>query len=188
MPLKEVAEGLGVNYFTMWEWVTKTRPRRQEARKRRVASKVHKDRTKLYNRDYARRRYQEELYFAQRSNLNSLVSGSIRGRWRRGKAADLLGLSPLLLAKQWDELHGAGWEQRYSICRRRPCSSFDLVDTEQQKVCYNWRNLILLPRMQEYTRDTEWTAQDEADWAWRMRSMGYEGELFLVFLGPREEE
>ena len=179
IPLKEIAQQLGVKYSTMWEWVSRTRLRRQAARRARVAKGEYKDKRRPYNADYARRKRQEEQSFARRESLNSIVCRSIRGRWHGGKAASILGCPPSWLAEQWDEAYGVGWELPYAICRRRPCSSFDLADPGQQKVCYNWRNLILLPRSVGYTRDIEWSAQSEVSWAWRMRSLGYRGELFL---------
>ena len=38
---------------------------------------------------------------------------------------------------------GMTWERygEFHIDHIRPCASFDLSDFEQQKVCFNWRNL-----------------------------------------------
>lgn len=186
MPLKEVADELGVNYYTLWEWVTKVRSRRQDARRERVAEVSYKEKKRAYHRNYARQKTVQDPYFARRMNLTCLTGQAIRSRWKKrdGKAAELLGCLPLWLAGRWDEVYGAGWEQRYLICHRRPCSSFDLAVAAHQKVYYNWRNLKLLPKKEGYTRDVEWTTEREKEWAWHMRSWGYEGDLCLVFLGP----
>jgi transposase len=185
MSPKEAAHELGVNYYTLWEWVSKARPRRQEARRARVTEESHKEKRRAYHRNYARQKMAQEPYFARRMSLTCLTGQAIRSRWKKrdGKAADLLGCLPSWLAGRWDEVYGARWEERYLICHRRPCSSFDLAVAAHQKVCYNWRNLTLLPKKEGYTRDVEWSAEVEKLWALSMRSLGYDGELYLVFPG-----
>jgi hypothetical protein len=40
-------------------------------------------------------------------------------------------------------LEGMSWDNygKWHIDHIRPCSSFDLSDTEQQKICFNYKNL-----------------------------------------------
>ena len=63
----------------------------------------------------------------------------------------------------------------------RPCMSFDLTDIEQQKTCYNWRNLRPLWGEENISKSDNYEPHDEAAWSYLMRELGYEGELFLRF-------
>ena len=59
--------------------------------------------------------------------------------------------------------------------------SFDLTDIEQQKTCYNWRNLRPLWGKENIAKSDNYEPHDEAAWSYLMRELGYEGERFLRF-------
>ena len=76
----------------------------------------------------------------------------------------------------WDN-HG-----EWHIDHIRPCSTFDLLNIEQQKLCFNWRNLQPLEAYENTTiKKDKYTPVEETEWVERMLSLGYEGELFLKY-------
>ena len=77
----------------------------------------------------------------------------------------------------WDNWSHDGWH----IDHKRPCASFNLVDTEQQRVCFNWRNLTPVWGQENMSKNDDYEPHHEVEWARRMRELGYEGELFLLF-------
>ena len=63
----------------------------------------------------------------------------------------------------------------------RPCVSFDLTDHEQQLVCFNWRNLTPSWAHDNIKKSDTYEPLDEADWSKWMISLGFEGDLFLLY-------
>ena len=59
--------------------------------------------------------------------------------------------------------------------------SFDLTETEQQKTAFNWRNLQPLWGSENISKSDSYEPHHEVEWARRMRELGYDGELFLLF-------
>ena len=78
------------------------------------------------------------------------------------------------------ENHGRG-DNAWHIDEIRPISSFDLTDEEQQKICFNWRNRQPLWGSQNLEKKDIYEPHHEVEWARRMRDLGYDGELFLLF-------
>ena len=87
------------------------------------------------------------------------------------------------LESQFDET--MSWENRgrdgWHVDHIRPCMSFDLTDPEQQKTAFNWRNLQPLWGSENISKSDNYEPADEVEWAGRMRALGYDGELFLLF-------
>ena len=79
----------------------------------------------------------------------------------------------------WDN-HGHG-PSAWHIDEIRPISSFDLTDEEQQKVYFNWRNRQPLWGSENLDKKDIYEPHHEVEWARRMRELGYDGELFLLF-------
>jgi DNA-binding CsgD family transcriptional regulator len=79
--------------------------------------------------------------------------------------------------------NGMSWENfgQWHIDHIRPCASFDLTEKAQQYTCFNWRNLQPLWGADNIAKHDDYEPQDEAAWAYLMRELGYEGELFLLF-------
>ena len=69
----------------------------------------------------------------------------------------------------------------WQIDHVRPVSSFDLSVDAQWDVCWNFRNLMPLLKDENQSKLDTYTKEDEALWLKRMRTLGYEGELFLIF-------
>ena len=75
------------------------------------------------------------------------------------------------------------WDTRneWDIDHIRPCASFDLANDDQVRVCFNWRNLMPLDKYDNYAKGDTYEPHDEVEWAYMMRQLGYDGELFLLF-------
>ena len=77
----------------------------------------------------------------------------------------------------WDNWTKEGWH----IDHVRPVASFDLNDTEQHKTCFNWRNLQPLLGFENLQKLDKYTEEDEELWVKRMKDLGFEGELYLLY-------
>ena len=75
------------------------------------------------------------------------------------------------------------WENygEWHVDHIRPCSSFDLGEDGQQKVCFNWRNLFPLWGKNNQIKGDRYDLLDELDWILHMQDLEYEGELFLKY-------
>lgn len=80
----------------------------------------------------------------------------------------------------WDNYGRDGWH----VDHIRPCASFDLTDEEQQRVCFNWRNLRPMWGSENISKSDNYEAEDEQEWIEMMRELGFTGELFPLFSQP----
>ena len=104
---------------------------------------------------------------------------------KANKTWKLVDISPEGL-KDWLEIQfddDMSWENtgEWHIDHVRPCTSFILSESEQQQVAFNWRNLQPLWGAENIKKGDEYEPHHEVEWARRMRELGYEGELFLLF-------
>lgn len=82
-----------------------------------------------------------------KANLRSRVSMAVKGILKSARTLELLGCSfeefkshlesKFLPGMTWDNYGKDGWEADHIL----PCDSFDLTDPEQQKVCFNYKNI-----------------------------------------------
>ena len=105
---------------------------------------------------YIKKRRREDPQFRVRCNLGSRVSTAIKNFTKNGKKSakteKLLGTSYKNLMKHLEskfynhpetgltmtwENYGTMWHIDHIV----PCAFFDLSDPEQQKQCFNWKNL-----------------------------------------------
>ena len=77
----------------------------------------------------------------------------------------------------WDNYNHEGWH----VDHIRPLTSFDLIDYDQQFVCFNWRNLQPMWRLENMTKGDNYTEEDEKIWVKRMRDLGFKGKLYLKY-------
>ena len=63
----------------------------------------------------------------------------------------------------------------------RPCASFDLAEEAQCFVAFNWRNYQPMWGLENIEKNDDYEPHHEVEWARRMRELGYDGELFLLF-------
>jgi hypothetical protein len=136
----------------------------------------------------SRERYHEDHTFRLRRNLARRVILALKNQ-QTTKSETTLKLTGCNLQdlKRHIENQFEDWMTwdnmgTWHIDHVRPCGSFDLSDSDQQKVCFNWRNLQPLDGDENYLKKDTYTATDEIKWKARMMKLGYEGELFLIYL------
>ena len=145
--------------------------------------KAHREEWNEYNREY------------RQSNPAALVRNRLQSRLHRFIAQtrkqkelsfqEYTDCTPDDLVK-WLETNfddGMNWDnsEEWHIDHIRPCSKFKLTRKEEQKVCFNWRNLCALWAVKNLSKQDKYTADDEAKWVKHMRRLGYEGELYLYY-------
>ena len=77
----------------------------------------------------------------------------------------------------WDNYKHNGWHMDHI----RPCASFDLTDKKQQLVCFNWINLTPAWAKDNVRKSDIYEPVDEVEWSEWMISLGFVGELFLIY-------
>jgi len=199
-----IARQLNISYSTVWNWISTVgledpnaaRLAYKKSREHQLGESYHERYYRKLKQDVAR----YSSYIKKRSEYNRKAkkeNPSVRIKLRLSsriwkvlksksskstKTEELLGCKVVELISWLDSEHGADWPERdFHIDHIRPCSSFDLMVVEQQKVCFNWRNLQLLEARENCSKGNKWTVEMEVEWIQRMRSMDFEGDLFLVF-------
>ena len=127
--------------------------------------------------------------FKLHARLNTRISDALKrqGVVKASKTVDLIDAEIVhfkaYLAANWAE--GMSWENYgrdgWHVDHVRPCASFDLTDEEQQLVCFNWRNLRPMWAAENISKSDNYDPADEAEWAEMMVSLGFEGDLFLLY-------
>jgi hypothetical protein len=98
-------------------------------------------------RKYKLNKSRTDINFKLMSNLRSRVYSAIKGKSKSKHTIELLGCSveelKIHLEKKFTK--GMGWKNYglygWHIDHIKPCSSFDLTDPEQQKLCFHYSNL-----------------------------------------------
>lgn len=168
----------------------RVRPRTDAVREREAANRdKNRERDRAYRRTYDRERNNVDPQYKLRGRLTSLVGSALKKQagTKAAKTMDLIGCTVAELMEhleyQFDE--GMNWENRgregWHVDHIRPCMSFDLTDPEQQKTAFNWRNLQPLWGKENISKSDRYDPQDEDEWVEVMFSLGFEGELFLVY-------
>jgi hypothetical protein len=110
-------------------------------------TKKYNDKNKEYKKDYARLRSHTDINFKILRLLRTRIYLSLKRNSKSATTKELLGCSIPEL-KNWLEMQfteGMTWENHgkngWHIDHIIPCDAFDLSDSKQQKVCFNYRNL-----------------------------------------------
>jgi len=139
--------------------------------------------------EYNKLKREKDPTFRIRMSLSGRTWKVLVGKVSKSARTEiLLGCSIRELIDHWKEQYGTDWNScNLHIDHVRPCSSFDLTNSEQQYVCFNWRNLQLLSASENCSKGGKWTRGMEKEWIERMRSTGYCGDLYVVFPENIEE-
>jgi hypothetical protein len=106
---------------------------------------INKNRRNLNDR----RRRQNDPQYKITQNLRSRLNQVFKNSRKLYHTIKLLGCSPQFL-KDWLEYQfydGMSWENygtHFCIDHVRPIASFDITNEEEQKICFNWKNLAPL--------------------------------------------
>ena len=160
-------------------------PEKARAYARRQAQKPE---NKAQRNKRLRERRKEDPAFLVEQRCRSRIGGVFRRASipKQGETKELIGTD------DWSyvEAHIASmfedsmtWENRdqWHVDHVRPCESFNLLIKEQCLVAFNWRNLRPMWGPENVYKNDEYEPHHEVEWARRMRELGYDGELFLLF-------
>lgn len=86
-----------------------------------------------------------DIQYSIKIRLRDRMYHALRGKVKSDKTSKLLGCSIDELIRHIESqfTEGMTWENRgeWHIDHIIPCAKFDLVKSEQQRICFNWRNL-----------------------------------------------
>lgn len=112
--------------------------------------KILEERRNYKQRSYKRRaeRYKKDKGYMIEMRLRARFYGLISVDKKKDRFYDLVGCTKKELKEHIESTFKRGmcWDNysEWHIDHIRPCSSFDLTDSEQQKECFNYRNLQAL--------------------------------------------
>ena len=166
----------------------------REERKEWKRNYRKQDHIRSKDNDYRKRILKEDPVFRLRLNVSARISNFFAGRRSAGK----LEKTEELLGCTYKEFHS--WiEQQMSdgmtmenygltgwhLDHCRPVMSFKdkNIDEDEtvQRVAFNWRNYQPLWGSENQSKNDEWNEEMEKEWINRMRTLGWEGELFRCF-------
>lgn len=97
------------------------------------------------NCEYYKNKRSSDMNFKILTNLRRRLSSAIKRNNKSCRTVELIGceISALVFYLESKFQDGMTWENygKWHIDHIRPCASFDLTDIEQQKVCFNYKNL-----------------------------------------------
>lgn len=103
----------------------------------------HKNRVKI--NEHERNRRKNDIMYKIKKNLRRRVNQVITKSCKSKSTVELLGCSVYEFLKYLESkfANGMNWDNygQWHIDHIIPCSSFDLTDLEQQKICFNYKNM-----------------------------------------------
>ena len=126
-----------------------------------------KEQRKEYIREYMRDKANNNISFKVVKNLRVRLNAVIKNGNKSKSTLDLIGCSVEDLMKHleskfqegmsWDNYGRKGWH----IDHIRPCASFDLLNEEEQKICFNYSNLQPLWAIDNLRKSDKWNIEGE---------------------------
>jgi len=110
-------------------------------------NKISREKGREKRRQYHAKRYRTDINYKLVHNLRSRIKNVYRGNKKSDKSISLLGCTVSHLRNHIKSLftEGMTWELflegKIHVDHVKPCAKFDLSKPEQQKECFNWRNL-----------------------------------------------
>lgn len=104
-----------------------------------------------------------KLSLTIRSRIANVLRNCHAGLRKASKTIELLGCSFQDLRVHLESLFqpGMSWKNYglhgWHVDHRRPCASFDLTDPEQQRQCFNFKNLQPLWAKDNWSKHAKWT-------------------------------
>lgn len=110
----------------------------------------NKEKINAYKREYRKKRLKEDIQFHLHTKVRGRIYGALKARYSKtiksDKTIKLLGCSYAEYKIHIESLFTVGmtWEKVFNgeieIDHIKPVCSFDLRDTEQQRICFNYTN------------------------------------------------
>lgn len=114
-----------------------------EANRRCGKKRFQENKSKIY--EYRNEKYKTDLNFRLSEVLRSRFKKLVKGESKKENALSLVGCSLQYLKQHLESKfkEGMTWDNygQWHIDHIKPCASFDLNDIEQQKECFNYKNL-----------------------------------------------
>lgn len=116
---------------------------------------LHREDTRDYNREYFRYRRQTDIEFRLKTGYRAKVASMIRAEYKNTGSVELLECTHGQFIK-WIEfqlekcylLTFENYGEVWHLDHVKPCASFDLTDTIEQKQCFHWSNYRPLDRIE----------------------------------------
>jgi hypothetical protein len=108
---------------------------------------LNKDFIKQRNSEIFKEKYHNDVNFKLRSLLRSRITHVIKNNIKCAKSMELIGCDIDFVRAHLESQFkpGMSWENHglygWQIDHIRPCISFDFSDPDQQKMCFNYKNL-----------------------------------------------
>jgi len=116
----------------------------------------HKTEIKISVRENSKKRKKDDVSYKILCNCRTRIYKAVKGINRSERTIELIGCSIEKLMEHLESQFKPGmtWENygKWHIDHIRPCASFDLSDPEQQKDCFNWKNLQPLWAEENFTK------------------------------------
>ena len=119
--------------------------------KKRERSVEYYYKHKNERREYKKNKWKTDIGYRTRSNLNRRLNYALKSQNIRKTTHTmcLIGCSINFLKKHFESqfLPGMAWDNygygggKWCVDHIKPCVAFDLIDPEQQKECFNYKNL-----------------------------------------------
>lgn len=131
------------------EEILKDRKHWRDSHKEEIKQYYENNKTKIIKQKnkYKRERCNSDIEFRILNNLRSRLHDALKGKNKASRTLKLLGCSIEFLKKHlesqfkkdmtWDNHSFRGWH----IDHIKPCAKFDLSDSEEQRKCFNFKNL-----------------------------------------------
>ena len=116
---------------------------------KQLIDKHYRGRYKKYRAKYRRDRHKTDPNFRLAANLRSRINSALNKNHKSKKTLELIGCSINTL-KLWldgsfyGEMSWANYGTYWHVDHIKPCILFDLVDINQQKECFHFKNLQAL--------------------------------------------
>jgi len=128
-------------------------------KKKKYYQENKKERMEYYA-EYQRNRLKNDSDFRLKHLLRRRVRHALRGKIKSGRTFDLIGCPShylrIHLEKQFKTGMSWGNYGEWHIDHIRPCASFDLSDPDQQKQCFNFKNLQPLWAYENLEKGAKW--------------------------------
>ena len=115
--------------------------------KRNEESKEYYQKNKEHRNEYKQKRYQNDVNYRITNTLRNRIREAIKSQSaiKSNKSIELLGCSIQYVRQHLENQFkdGMSWENHgeWHIDHIKPCASFNMKDPEQQKECFNYKNL-----------------------------------------------